>query len=256
MMTKAASTSKVDVILPDFLKPRLCESLIRLGNVNDGGYLVNSRDINISTGLLSFGVCDDWSFESEFYEKKSVPIYAFDGSISLNFWIKKVLSAISTRRFFKVLDYFRFKKFFKGDKYFIPSFIGYSGISGYLSLQEALHKIKGSDEKVFLKIDIEGWEYRILNDVIENAEKLSGVVIEFHNIDLHMDRISSFVTNFPLNVVHVHANNCSSLSPDGLALCIEVTFSSSAESHQFGTLPNVLDSPNNPGKNDYHISLT
>ena len=34
---------------------------------------------------------------------------------------------------------------------------------------------------IFLKIDIEGWEYRLLKDLITYSEVIEGLVIEFHD---------------------------------------------------------------------------
>ena len=47
--------------------------------------------------------------------------------------------------------------------------------------------------KIFLKIDIEGSEYRILDDLIRYQDLIKGLVIEFHNIDLHMEKILNFI---------------------------------------------------------------
>ena len=48
-------------------------------------------------------------------------------------------------------------------------------------------------EKIFLKIDIEGSEYRILDQIIAQQNLLTGMVIEFHDCDLHYRRIEKFI---------------------------------------------------------------
>ena len=50
------------VYLKEFLRPCGSFNLKRLGNNNDGGYLVVSESIEKSEILLSFGIHDDWSF--------------------------------------------------------------------------------------------------------------------------------------------------------------------------------------------------
>ena len=61
--------------------------------------------------------------------------------------------------------------------------------SSYINLK-ILSKDNGKN--FFLKIDIEGNEYRILQDIIENQNYLEGLVIEFHNSDLMEERIIEF----------------------------------------------------------------
>ena len=46
---------------------------------------------------------------------------------------------------------------------------------------------------IFLKIDIEGSEYRILDSILENQNRISGIAIEFHDCDLHLDKIKRFI---------------------------------------------------------------
>ena len=71
------------VNLRSIFQPKEKYKLIRLGRNNDGGYLAEEQSIKNSQLLLSFGLNDDWSFESHFVKLNNVPIQAFDGSISL-----------------------------------------------------------------------------------------------------------------------------------------------------------------------------
>jgi FkbM family methyltransferase len=64
----------------------------------------------------------------------------------------------------------------------------------FIRLKEIFDRIKHAP--FFLKIDIEGSEYRILEEIIELQDFICGIVIEFHNIDLHEDKILSFINNF------------------------------------------------------------
>ena len=54
------------IVLSKFFYPKKNCNLLRLGNKNDGGYVVEKNSINNSETLLSFGLSDDWSFESDF----------------------------------------------------------------------------------------------------------------------------------------------------------------------------------------------
>ena len=72
----------MDCLLPNFLKFKQAKDLIRIGKNNDGGYLISEKDLKKSDFLLSLGICDDWSFESDFLEKNNVPLHAYDASLN------------------------------------------------------------------------------------------------------------------------------------------------------------------------------
>ena len=57
---------------------------------------------------------------------------------------------------------------------------------------------------IFIKMDIEGSEYRLLDDILKYASDISGLVIEFHDVDLHQERILNFIQKLPLTLVHIH----------------------------------------------------
>ena len=78
----------------------------------------------------------------------------------------------------------------------------------------------------FLKIDIEGSEYRILEDLIKLQNEISGLVIELHDIDLFQDKIKYFISKFKLELIHIHANNADITWHESNV--IELTFSKHA----------------------------
>ncbi|MAW14180.1 MAG: hypothetical protein CML57_08215 [Rhodobacteraceae bacterium] len=102
-----------------------------------------------------------------------------------------------------------------------------------------------------LKIDIEGWEYRILEDILATDKKLTGLLVEFHDVDLHIDKIVNFIGSFNLDLLHVHVNNNAPISPLGIPMVVEMTFGKAADgdvlAHQF---PHALDQPCNAKKPD------
>jgi hypothetical protein len=76
-----------------------------------------------------------------------------------------------------------------------------------------------------MKIDIEGNEFRIMRDILDNQEGLECLVMELHNVDLMKTHIKSFVENLKLDLVHIHVNNFGGTNNEGFAKVIEVTFS-------------------------------
>ncbi|MDA9930202.1 hypothetical protein N9E91_03065 [Alphaproteobacteria bacterium] len=246
----------MNVTLPKYFLPKKCDDLIRVGNEFDGGYLIRSSDLTSSTALLSFGICDDWTFESDFFNKKEIPIYAFDGSLTRNFWLKKFLASLLRGNFLKIFDFFRWKLFFTGKKKFFSIFVGLNGPHNFLGFDEVRQRADiDLGEKFFLKVDIEGWEYRLLDSIVNAADQISGAVIEFHDVDLHLEKIEKFIKEFPLSIAHVHANNFAHSDPTGCPLVIEVTFSRLNLETTGSSLPLELDSPNDRKKKDFAISF-
>ena len=69
-------------------------NLIRLGNKNDGDYVVEKNSVRNSEILLSFGLGDDWSFESDFSKLGKKKIYTYDYSVNLRFWIVNFIKSL------------------------------------------------------------------------------------------------------------------------------------------------------------------
>ena len=67
-----------NINLPNWLKPVTSNNLIRIGRKNDGGYLIQKDQIINKKILVSFGINDDWSFESDFlHYNNNVQIYLY-----------------------------------------------------------------------------------------------------------------------------------------------------------------------------------
>ena len=54
-------------MLPKYFKPEKEYDLTRLGQDNDGGYLVEKKSIENSKSLITLGLGYDWSFEKDYY---------------------------------------------------------------------------------------------------------------------------------------------------------------------------------------------
>ena len=133
--------------------------------------------------------------------KNKIPLHAYDASLTYKFLIKLKISIID-----KVKKIFFYKTFFKGNNIHFRKFIGINNNKeGFCTLSSVLKDLEF--KAIFLKIDIEGSEYRILDSIISNHHKLSGLVIEFHDCDINLSKIEWFIKNFNLKLVHIHANN-------------------------------------------------
>jgi len=64
--------------------PFHCDDLVRVGKDNDGGYLVNEKDILKTDKLISFGIGEDISFEEQFCHIKNIPVVAYDSDDNIH----------------------------------------------------------------------------------------------------------------------------------------------------------------------------
>lgn len=213
-----------NMILPKILQPFYCSDLIRLGKDNDGGYLVNKKDIEKSSRLLSFGVGNDTSFEEDFVKVNDCRVDAYDGTIEKG------------------------PTFFNGNRIFHNKNIE-NNFCEYVDLNSG---------NIFLKCDIEEYEYEILDKLIEKSKNLSGIVMEFHSVHEYpkFNLLTNFIGKIGLKLVHVHANNNSYIEgpqkyiPD----CLELTFTSSDNIiYQDIVLPHKFDMPNASERNELNI---
>jgi hypothetical protein len=197
--------------------------LTRIGPQFDGGYCVSSSTVRSSDRLLSFGLNDDWRFEQHFLSINSVPLSCFDHTVNYKFWILHLVKSALNLRFTKLIHYFRYRNFFNNsERRHVQSMIGYD-IDGGVSLDRLMRDV--TEQNIFLKMDIEGSEYRVLDQIIESKKRFSGLVIEFHDVDLHRERLKAFVAALDTHaIVWIHANNYGGRSADGDPIVIEMSF--------------------------------
>ena len=112
------------VEFPNSLKPFFVdnEDLIRLGSIDDGGYVVPIQTVNSSKVLLSFGISDNWEFEKDFLKKTSAKLLAYDHTIDKEFWLSKFkkdlikffqLKIFKPKKLYKMFQFLDFILFFK-----------------------------------------------------------------------------------------------------------------------------------------------
>ena len=237
--------------IPSFLSFNQANDLVRIGKDYDGGYLVSQSDIEQSELLIGLGINDDWSFEEDFLSRKKVSVYAYDASVSEKYFLKQIIKSTFKIYKLKVFAHWlkvlvKYKKFFsQSNVHHIQKFVGLNSVSeSHCTFLDVLNET--NSKNIFFKIDIEGSEYRFLNDIIANEDRITGMVIELHDCDIHLNKIEEFINKFGLNLVHIHANNYSPIRlNDNLPLVLELTFSKYAEFSNSNSLPHKKDMPNN-----------
>lgn len=222
---------------------------IRVGNINDGGYVLPKILIEKSNSLFSYGISNDISFDEHYIELTDYKnkVYGYDHTIDSvetkyknNFILKK--EGISSTK-----------------EEYTNNFIEH-----YNQLN--------INSRSLLKIDVEGAEYEYFNgtDVSELKDKVTGIVVEFHSLSITEYRNNFFEIVKKLNdyfyICHVHGNNCSSsfeyfekenkyIIPN----VIEITFVlkelvQDVKSDKTN-YPSNLDSPNANDAIDYDLSF-
>ena len=194
-------------------------------------------------------------------------IEAFNHTISIKVFIKNsVLSLLRIVVYFwkphstvpaawrQLKNNVEYLVFFRCDKRHNQIAVEYSGDRSRSLKDIAAEYAK--QKPVFIKCDIEGWEYRILNDLIAYESQISGMVIEFHDVDLHRTKIENFIEIFSLELVHIHPNNHSGIDENGDPLVLELTFARNPTAvGNDCDLPHTDDDPNNPHAKDMFLNF-
>ena len=256
----------------DLIKPINNTNLIRVGSKKDGGYIVDKKIILNSNQLLSYGMGLDWSFELEYLnlnKKGSVDIY--DHTINIFTFLKPFLKYLKRFLTFR-LSYKNLILRFELLREYI-NFIFNKKISFYKKKISNSKKIKSVQvnqtfnqlktfKNIIFKIDIEGSEFEIIEDVITYNENIEMLIMEFHQLDIRENEFLDIVKkiNNYFHVIHVHGNNHCGISKNGLPIALEITFLNNkykpAKIEYKKEFPDLsLDFPNNPEKNDLFFSF-
>jgi hypothetical protein len=226
-------------------KPKYLYDLLRIGKNNDGGYLVESNSIQTAKSLISFGIGNDWSFETQLKKIKNIPIFAYDHTIERNEELPQ------------------FKSFFNPQRsnHFFRKKIGETLVTNNnTNIEKIINDFNlyflGLKPLFFFKIDIEGSEYIILNEVIKFSKSMSGIVIEFHDVHVNLSTILKFITEVDLDLCHIHANNYGGVDSNNVPKVLELTFARSPVKIDGRlTIPHILDQKNNPKKEETIIQF-
>jgi len=167
---------------------------IRIGNIGDGGYVISDIATQYDV-LMSGGVSDDISFEQDFLNRyPNTRCFAFDGTVtslpvndSRITFINKNLGIFETDTTTNLESYFQ------------------------------------QYDNIFLKLDIEGHEFRLFPSIFKYFHKIKQIVIEIHSPnDIHKhpnyfkglqdivdDTMFSLLANINTthSLVHIHGNN-------------------------------------------------
>ena len=220
-------------------------TLVRVGSVNDGGYLLPKECFNVNA-VFSAGVEYNSDFEYEF-AIKDIPCFLADYSVES--------PPISHPNLI-----------------FTKKFIGNSNLENEISLEHWIEDANTPSDNNLLSMDIEGNEYKILQSVSEDTlNQFTFITIELHNLAkilnnnqerMIIESLAKLKKNH--HVVHVHANNFSpELHVDGKVISdvVEVSlikkdFFGESKFEELTSFPiHTNDRPNDPLFRQYQLHL-
>ena len=157
-----------------------CKKKYRLGNENDGGYVIMKLD-NYDL-LLSGGVGGDIGFEKAFIKKYDVNCYCFDGTEQSGFELTKDEPKIK----------------------YINKNVGIVNSSTVSNFDFALEHYNN----IFIKLDIEGAEFDLFNSFsLDQLKKIKQLVLEVHFPDTKEKWEALIKLTITHYLIHYHVNN-------------------------------------------------
>ena len=163
-------------------------------------------------------------------KNKDCKIIAFDHTVDKKFWIDRflrdfisllLLRKIKPNQILDVFKFIEYLNFFNGkNKHHLKKIVSKrKDKNKQVTITEAI----GDNKDIVLKIDIEGDEYKLLNEVNKNLNKLNLVIIEFHDLRKNLKKIEKFIKKTKLKNIHIHPNNYGMVDNNGIPEVIEVT---------------------------------
>ena len=242
--------------------PSIAENLFRCGSINDGGYVI-PRDLSLDL-LISFGLGDDWNFERDALKNNIFQRFViFDHSVSRRLLFKKVIR--STKRIrqdpmnfvYRVRVLLRYSIHFLSRNHMKQKVVRDAKGRGEVQVRDILDTYTSQASSCGLKIDIEGGEWTLLREVASFSKKIDLLIIEFHEINGHLEEYLNFKSQIDpcFELIHVHANNFAQIGERGIPDVLEATFVRKNR-FQVGTKRNYLpvhefDAPCAPNRPDF-----
>ena len=259
--------------LPTIFLPVHKKNLLRVGSKYDGGYILTKEIVEKTNFLLSFGLSFDWQFEEDFLEKKNakINIHVYDHTIDKRAFLKftyesilkTILNPFRKVNWSNIFKYFSYIHFF--DNIQIIHFqekVWWNNNKNNSTINKIFERI--DDDNIFLKMDIEGSEYRVIEKILNYDEKIVGMAIEFHEVDILYDTWLDLINKIKdkFNIVHIHANNFSEIGTKKIPNAWEITFENKKFFNSITKPSNYsypikgIDMPNDPNESDFSFTLS
>ena len=252
-----------------YLRPQIVADLARFGNARDGGYVLPAGALSGIDAVISFNLSTDWSLEEEHCRRNdTLTVHVYDHSVSAKSFRRSLKSAAVKllsgktslaelrQRYETVAGY---RRSFTGKRaHFRERVFNRREHANDATIAEIFDRI-GAARHIFLKMDIEGAEYRVIPQILAEADRIDLMTVEFHDTDplrqVFEAQVKAVLARF--NIVHLHGNNIAGRAVDDLPECLEITFLNKRfpTSGRWRDRPPLegLDYPNDPGAPDLAI---
>ena len=249
------------------LQPYQVGPMHRLGSKNDGGYVIPKELPTIST-LISFGVGDNWSFERSCLKSGIVSnCKMYDHTVGIKIQLRKIKSRLFAANFelksllFRIVVALRYLRDFSNPnlEHIKKEITRNQSTLIKTNLPEIMRDLSGS--LFILKVDIEGAEYEIIEQIESFSQQIPLLLVEFHETDKHK---ASFEASLKLLkdkflICHTHANNYEGVSRNGIPKTVEVTFGNREYFKSDKRIPELpisgLDLPSTPNSSDIYLKF-
>lgn len=247
--------------------------MVRRGAKHDGGYLIPAS--SKADLLISFGLGNDWKFELDLIRYGHVKQFiVFDHSQNLRRYFITFRKRFNLKNFNLMALFYRFiilnrylRDFIISNNVHIQKKITLNGNLeksfsdlNEISVTEVFKEFANSlDTKVILKVDIEGDEFDIIDQVLNHKNQITILIIEYHDITQKQEEMKKNLVKLKsvFTLIHSHVNNYGTLNSFGIPQMCEFTFINKAYfigDVKIDKLPRQgLDYATTPFREDYNL---
>jgi FkbM family methyltransferase len=154
-----------------------------------GGWCICPDNLSKDSVVYSFGVGEDISFDLSIIKKFGVDVYAFDPTPRSISWVKSQSLPPQFKFFdYGIASYDGTANFYPPEN---PDHVSHTTLfkpeTAHNSITVPVNRLGtiinqlGHDEIDILKMDIEGTEYDVINDIINSGINVKQLLIEFHH---------------------------------------------------------------------------
>jgi FkbM family methyltransferase len=226
------SETGAPVQLSDF-RPVACQSLARVGGPDDGGYVVPLDAVKAASALISFGLSHNWTFERDFRRHNADAIvHCYDHTVSLSSAFEYSIGQLlrffvrpKLRSLVKAFTWIDYIVFFRANRTHFRQRVWRDNQIYSATIEDVFSRLP-ADCPVFVKMDIEGGEYRVLDDLLRHSKNIVAMVVEFHDVDILPELFNSLIEKIKrdFHIVHIHSNNMGGIAPFNFPIVPEITF--------------------------------
>lgn len=250
------------------LQPFDVGDMRRVGDMNDGGYVL-PRSLPTIEFLVSFGLGDNWSFEkgavaAGIVDNFCVYDHTVSGATLFSRFVRRVIHTPTKfkairYRFFILLKYlvdFKVRRLMHLKKQITASSLD-SKKTNLIEIAKAIES-----PRFGLKIDIEGDEYLVIDQIVFLSSRIPLLIVEFHATDSRRVEFSESLRKLreEYRIVHTHCNNFTGVARDGIPITLELTFLHKDfvdSKEKVKRIPRSgIDSPSSPARPDITLRFT